>query len=243
VQPVWSENLRIWSTAVDFHKELSLYGLLGLVQESAWEHAEQLGCGYEAMQQHGLIWVLIRQKLEVTSLPRWGQSVTVRTWLRPAEGLLVTRDFAFSGNDAIFCEGATQYLMMDQATRRPARAPLPGEMFYTLERGRFDPQKIVAVQALPRLAVFAIRTSDLDMHSHVNNIRIAQWITDALPGQAHLTQRLRSYEVDFLAEMHGGETIAIEAGRLPDGRWHFQGRRVEDGKVTFAARAASVARL
>jgi acyl-ACP thioesterase len=227
---------------VDFHKELSLYGLLGLIQESAWEHAEQLGCGYEAMQRHGLIWALIRQKLEVVSLPLWGQSVQVRTWLRPAEGFLITRDFSFSQGGEIFCEGATQYLMLDEATRRPARAPLGQEVFYSLERGRFDPQKIASQNNLPRLAIFPIRTSDLDMHSHVNNIRIGQWIMDAVPAQAHVAQRLRSYEVDFIAEMHRDETIALEAAPLFDGCWHFQGRRVEDSKITFTARAASAPR-
>ena len=236
MQPIWTESFRVASYLVDSHEELGLPGLLGLIQESAWEHAEQLGYGYAPMLERGLIWALIRQELEIRRWPRWGETVTVRTWLRPLQGLLVARDFEFSLRHDTFCHGTTLYLMLENATRRPAPATLGADAFYDRERGAFEPGKIAPRPGLTRLARFPIRTSDLDMHAHVNNTRIAQWILDAVPPEAHKQQRVHSYEVDFLAEMHGGESIAIEAGPLGDGKWHFQGRREGDSKVVFAAR-------
>lgn len=116
------------------------------------------------------------------------------------------------------------------------------EAFYADECGPFHPGKIAPRPGLLALGRVPIRTSDLDMHSHVNNTRIAQWILDSVPARAHVEQQVKSYEVDFLAEMHAGETIAIESGPLGEGIWHFQGRREGDGKIVFTARVGVAAR-
>jgi len=242
VSPIWTDHYRVTSYLVDCHKELSLPGLLGLIQEAAWEHADRLGHGYAATLEKGLIWALIRQKMQILRWPQWGQSITVRTWLRPLNGLLVTRDFEFSTEHQCFCQATAQYLMLDQQHRRPAPAPMSSHDFYPDERGPHDPEKIAPIPGLPQLARFPIRTSDLDMHAHVNNTRIGQWLYDAVPAQAHQQQRIHGYEVDFQAEMHARETILIEAGPLGEGKWHFQGRREEDAKIVFAARVHTLPR-
>ncbi len=233
---IWTDRYRVTSYLVDCHKQLSLNGLLNLIQEAAWEHADRLGYGYGVMLKQGLMWALIRQKARIEWWPGWGEEVSVRTWLRPLEGLMVTRDFEFSDSRGRFCQGTTLYLMLDHQQRRPAFAPMAASAFHAGERGPDEPEKIAARPGLPVLARFPIRTSDLDMHAHVNNTRVGQWLSDALPIQG----RIRSYEVDFQAEMHARETIAVESGPLGEGRWHFQGRREEDGKVVFAARVQAL---
>jgi len=233
--PIWTADYRVTSYLMNHHQELSLPGLLSLIQEAAWEHAYQLGYGYAAMELQGLLWALIRQKLSVERWPGWGETVRVRTWLRPPEGLLVTRDFQFFDEQGPFCGGTTAYLMLDRTHRRPAAAPMRAESFYPGERGPDDPQRIAARPGLPALAQIPIRASDLDMHGHVNNTRVGQWLFDTLPS-AH---RISDYEVDFQSEMHFRETIAVEAGPLGEGRWHLQGRRADDGKIVFAARVGT----
>ena len=155
---------------------------------------------------------------------------------------MVPRDFQFWRGQECFCQGTTLYIMLHRDSRRPALAPLQAQAFYGAERGPHDPEKIPARQGLPQLARFTIRASDLDMHAHVNNTRIGQWLFDAVPTQAHEQQRIHSYEVDFQAEMLARESIAIEAGPLGEGKWHFNGRREEDGKVVFTARVATAFR-
>lgn len=242
MRQLFSDTYRVTSYLVDHRKELSLYGLLSLIQEAAWEHADRLGYGHEAMKERGLIWALIRQQMQIERWTRWGEEVQVRTWLRPLDGLLVTRDLQFWCHRERFCEATALYLMLDDRERRPAPAPMQAGDFYQDERGPHDPLKIAAQPALPQLARFPIRTSDLDMHAHVNNTRIGQWIGDSVPLQAHDLQRIHTYEVDFQAEMHAGETIGVEAGPLPDGKWHFQGRREGDERTVFAARVGTRAR-
>lgn len=242
MREIWTDNYRVTSYLVDCRKELSLFGLLSLIQEAAWEHAEQLGYGYSAMLQKNLMWALIRQKMNMEWWPHWGQEVAVRTWLCPVEGLLVRRDLEFYCGSSCFCRATALYLMLDHSHRHPAPAPMQAVDFYCAERGPHDPQKLPSQVGLPTLARFPIRTSDLDMHAHVNNTRIGQWLSDAVSAQAYEQQRIVSYEVDFQAEMQANQTIAIEAGPLGEGKWHFQGRREGDSKIVFSARVGSLRR-
>ena len=242
LRTIWSDHYRVASYLVDYRGELSLPGLLSLIQEAAWEHVDRLGYGYQATLARGLLWALIRQKIDIVRWPGWGEELRVRTWLRPLQGLVVTRDFQFWHGQELFCEGTTLYIMLHKDERHPAPAPMQAHDFYVSERGPHDPEKIAPRPGHPQLARFTIRTSDLDMHAHVNNTRIGQWLFDAVPAQAHDQQRIHSYEVEFLAEMHARETISVEAGPLGEGKWHFQGRREEDGKVVFTARVGTVPR-
>ncbi len=237
---VWTETFRVTSFLVDARKELSLWGLLSLIQESAWEHAEQMGHGYAGMLEVGQMWALVRQSVRMERWPGWGEELRVVTWLRPLDGILVHRDLEFWHQDERIGEAAAMYLMLDSESRRPAPPRMPNAVFRTDARGSLDPAKIPPREQLPALARFAIRYTDLDMYSHVNNTRYGQWIMDAVPAKAHETQALRSYQVEFLAEVRAEDTVSIEAGPLGEGVWHFQGRREGDGKVVFTARAEVV---
>lgn len=232
---VWTETFRVTSYLVAPCKELSLWGLVSLIQENAWEHAEAMGHGYAGMLEVGQMWALIRQSVRMSRWPRWGEELRVVTWLRPMDGIMVTRDFEFWHGSEQVGEAAARYLMLDVQTRRPAPPLMPNAVFRADGQGKLEPGKIAPREGLPSLARYSIRYSDLDLYSHVNNTRYAQWIVDSVPARAHEVQTLRSYEVDFLAEVLAQDTVSIEAGPVAEGRWHFQGRREGDGKVMFTA--------
>lgn len=232
---VWTETFRITSYLVDARKELSLWGLLSLIQENAWEHAEDMGHGYAGMLRVGQMWALIRQSVRMERWPCWGEELRVVTWLRPLDGIMVTRDFEFWQGNQQIGEAAARYLMLDAQTRRPAPPLMPHAVFRVDGRGSLDPGKIPPRENLPSLARYSIRYTDLDLYSHVNNTKFGQWIVDAVPPRVHEEQSLRSYDVDFLVEVRAQDTVSIEAGPATEGLWHFQGRREGDGKVVFTA--------
>src|SRR5690606_263744 len=144
--------------------------------------------------------------------PRWGEELRVVTWLRPLEGIMVTRDFEFWHGEQQIGEAAARYLMLDARTRRPAPPLMPHAVFRGDARGSLEPDRIPVRENLPSLARYSIRYTDLDMHSHVNNTRFGQWIVDAVPARAHETQTLQGYDVDFQLEVLAQDTVSIEAG-------------------------------
>jgi acyl-ACP thioesterase len=241
-QDVWSQSYAVNTIVVDAQKRLGLVGLLGILQDVAWAHADHLGHGYEATMDRGAIWVLSRQKLVMADWPIWRDELLVRTWVRPVRGPLIHRDYEMLVGDRKLGECTAAWLTLDAKTRRPVRPGVAAARLACRQDGALalTPEKIALRQGLAELASFRVRNSDLDLNGHVNNTRYAQWILDSAPPEAHRTRRVDRYEVNFLAEIQVGDAVAIEGAPLeassnPEICLHFQGRRLSDGAPAFAA--------
>ncbi len=239
---IWQTEFQVSSFLVDANRRLGLYGLLSLMQESAWSHASHLGFGYARTRESGGSWVVARQRVEMERWPRWEEAVTVRTWLRPPGAVLVTRDFEFLVADQSVGYASAHWLTIDHRSRKPTRIPFPDNpaLFRQEEHLTFDPFKIEILETLRSLTEFEVRHSDLDMNGHVNNVRFSQWVLDTLPPTAHSIYSLQSYQVNFLNEARPGDIIEILGPDLSSARpgveIPFQGRRKTDGRIIFVTR-------
>jgi medium-chain acyl-[acyl-carrier-protein] hydrolase len=241
-QVVWTQSYAVNSIVANAQKRLGLVGLLNILQDIAWIHAEHLGHGYEATMEAGAAWILSRQALVMSAWPNWGDELRVRTWVRPTKGPLVHRDYQILVGDRQLGECVASWLTLDVRTRRPMRPGAAGGSLDFRVDGElaFTPEKIALREDLAETARFSVRNSDLDMNGHVNNTRYAQWILDSAPLESHPTRRVERYAVNFLAEVQVGDAVAIDAAPPetssgPQTQMHFQGRRLSDGAQAFAA--------
>nr|BFD60067.1 thioesterase [Bdellovibrio sp. CKG001]BFD63473.1 thioesterase [Bdellovibrio sp. HM001] len=241
----WSENFHITSLLVNPMGRLGLYGLLNLLQETAWMHAESLGFGMQDMEKDGLFWVLTRQTLQMKQWPRFGENLQVQTWLRPPEGAFVSREFVVlnqQGQEIGLC--STSWLALDRQSKKilPAQNLRPWESLTHPRATGLTPEKIPVQGTYEKIAKYRVRNSDLDINQHVNNTKYAQWILDAVPYDLHRKLQLNSYSVNFLAETHLGDEVEIHRScQAPNpetsdaGITSYQGLRVGDNKVLFTA--------
>ena len=65
---IFTETYKVRSTQVNLNNQLGLYGLLGMLQDIAAEHAAYLGFGYKQLVQKGFFWALIQQKLKMKAV-------------------------------------------------------------------------------------------------------------------------------------------------------------------------------
>lgn len=247
VKTLWTENYKINSLLVNHMGRLGLYGLLNLLQETAWMHAETLGFGLKDMDQQGLFWVVTRQSLSMQEWPLFGRSIQVQTWLRPPpEGAFVTREFRIlddQGKEIGAC--VTSWLALDRVTKKilPADSLRPWKEISRPETTGLIADKIPAEKTYEKLAKFRVRNSDLDTNQHVNNTKYAQWILDSIPFELHRRLRLKSYSVNFTAETHLDDEVQIDRNcNFPDdftspaGESLYRGLRVSDEKILFTAK-------
>lgn len=235
-QTLWTQKYNINTFLVNPQKRLGLYGLLNMLQDTAWIHATHLGHGYEEMIREQTAWVLTRQKLRMDRWPKWGDDIELRTWVRPLKGIVAVRDFEiWLGEDKIG-ECNTQWLILDLKTRRPAEKALVDEGQFRMDAPSFlEAGKIQLRSDLKEMGQFKVRNSDLDMNAHVNNTKYAQWILDSISQDKHHEYILKEYEVNFIAETMSNDTIVILGGALSEEKFQFQGLRTEDQKIVFSA--------
>lgn len=242
----WKEQFKITSLLVNPLGRLGLFGLLNLLQETAWMHAEKFGFGMKDMESQGLFWVLTRQTVHIDSWPSFGTEVHIQTWLRPPEGAFVTRDFEIlDSRHQVIGKATTSWLALDRETRKilPIQKLRDWAEITSSQSTGLSTDKISVEGDYAKLAKFRVRNSDLDINQHVNNTKYAQWILDSIPYSLHKGLRLKSYSVNFLAETHLGDEVQIDRAQnscdpetTNQGVSTYRGICVEDQRVLFTAK-------
>ncbi len=241
--PTWTQHYDVNTMVLDHQKRISLVGVLNLLQDTAWIHADHLGWGYEALVEKGTIWVLARQKLVLREWPVWQDKVTINTWPRRSGAIMALREFEILVGDRRVGECSTSWLVLDWTTRKVQKLDRIMAGIPARDDGVLDitAERIPPRSDLAEVARFEVRNSDLDVNGHVNNTRYAQWVTDTMTTDELARYAIDEYDVNFLAETGVGDTVIIESeAGTPDAGGalarQYQGRKTNELKPVFTAR-------
>ena len=178
--------------------------LCALLQDAASQHQSLLGSGREEMQSHGLLWMVMRQKLLLHRAPVSGETVTIRTWLSEARHGMYLRQYELTDAvGAALCQAAAVWALVDAESR-------------TLAQLRLDVPLCQQECRLPRFPLlrpiettqeytFTVPTEYLDENGHMNNARYFDAVTPILPTNGDLY----AAQIDYHLEAREGESLAI----------------------------------
>lgn len=212
IQKIWIEKYKIHSYEVDLRARATLPVLCQFMQESAWRHAEHLGFGFSHLKDQNLVWVLARQIVKMTHLPKWGDSIKIETQPLGVEKLFFFREFRLKDvNENSLGYGMTAWFIMDLNKRRPQRPDKYfGDQLNKLGLATFEkPAKLEANDASDFSEKIKVRYSDLDVNEHVNNVRYLDWMLDALSLDFLKSHFVREMEINYLAEAQYGEELTV----------------------------------
>lgn len=237
---IFQQKYKIRSININSNKRLGLYGLLGILQDAASEHAFKLDFGYEAMIENGSFWVLIRQKLKMTVWPKWHDSITIKTWTAPIEGFYDIREFEIYIENEKIGECSTTWMILDSKTRRPKEISEAENTFQprTDYRLGITADKIYMPEELKPNKTFEVQVSDLDMNNHVNNVQYSQWLLNSIPFKYHKSHIIDEFEINFLNETFIGDVITCSSLVNQDNlnEIYFSGTNEKTAKTAFYAR-------
>ncbi len=207
------ETFTVATFESDFTGRMALYGLFERFQEIAGHHAEHLNLGFDALRQSGVAWMLSRVKVDIETLPKWGETVTLRTWPKGVDRLFALRDFRLSSeNGKPLALATTCWLLVDIEKGRPRRIE-------SLNVDLRFPGADHAIKAIPdKIAVPAnlspsyekpILVSELDVNEHVNNAQYVRWIVDCFDTAKLSSRNIKSIQVNYLDQARYGDRIGI----------------------------------
>jgi acyl-ACP thioesterase len=195
--------------------QLNLYSLFDYMQDIASDHAVLLGFGRDDLMKNNNIWVLSRIYAEITRLPQWEERITVRTWPKGTDKLFALRDFEVHSADGRHIASATSsWLVVDRSTKRIQR---PDNLLLKYKNGTEIPDALLrnALKIDPagnkgkKSPEFQVRTSDLDINLHTNNVRYLMWVTDYYDLDFLMNKLPSSVEINYLSESVIGDHIFI----------------------------------
>jgi acyl-ACP thioesterase len=151
-------------------------------------------------------------RVEITSLPKWRDIVTVKTWINSLENSRSVRALEMYVNGKKIIGSETFWAVFNTQTRRPEALALPYEHFelFPNEKATKDSfSKIDISKDKELLFEKTVCLSDLDIVNHVNNIKYLEWCLDLVDENLILNQKIRSFEMNFLKELSLGNKIIL----------------------------------
>lgn len=206
---IYCQEFALRTSDFDCRGQIKPSAVLDLFQEVAGAHAVELGVGFDDFIEKGLIWVLVKVKFKIENDIKEHQKVIVKTWPLPAGRVTLQREYRIEDeNGQTLVKGTSEWVTVHSEKRRI----VPPTNVYPLEEyceGRMFEEKLVKVSDFTesKTATEVIpQFCDLDRNGHVNNIRYADYVLNALKPKE---QKVRQFQIDFHREIMSGMKVSI----------------------------------
>ena len=211
MQPVYRQEFHIDPVAVDRFGRLKPSVLLLYAQEAAGHHSDLLSFTYEDLARRGLFWAIIRNRVQITRMPREHETITLETWPMPTTRTAYPRStiaYDAAGNELF--RSVSLWVLMDRENRTMV---LPGKSGVELE-GTLRGLELAAPRSLSPRVMNTSRSrtvcfTDLDVNGHMNNTRYLDWVMDLLPSGFHGGHDIRELTLCYMNEALEGQTLSL----------------------------------
>ncbi len=220
---------------IDIKGEARPSFLFHMMQDVATVHAHDLNIDAQTLH---IVWVLSRIRVTVTRPLLPYEKVRCETWCPGMRGASWYRSFAFYVKDEKVGEAQSMWVTLDPATRRILRPNVLPDINRVIvsEGEKPEPLPKLSCENVRPHHEHTVRYSDLDVNNHLNNVRIADIVTDALELQKQ-PGFVSSLQINYTAETVYGETLSLFCDSKDGARFV---RGDADGKTRFEALARLV---
>ena len=213
VEAVYRDKQVVQSYAIDMKGRIFPYFLFTYMMNGAWNAVKHSSFDYKTLQMRGQFWALSKFFMEIDEFPGWDDTIEVETWGTCIDRFIAFREFCIlSEKKEKLATGISSWLILDRETNRPQRLePVEDEFNFIPDRGILS-HKLEKIESLnnpkPLLAI-PVKYSDIDVNQHVTAARYLQWMLDGYAPEFHQTRKLRSLEINFLAEAKMADEIIV----------------------------------
>lgn len=201
----------------DASGRMSLTLLVERIIETATEHANILGIGYEDLKQYHIGWVLSRLSVEMARAPRFNSRYMFKTYINDLNRLYSTRTHElYAENDRGEMEhiGAvcTVWVAIDTENRTAADLSViharecvcPDSPCPVLPM-----RHIKTDRTFVNIGSYCFRYTDIDINGHVNSVRYLDSIMQARSMKWHLEHEIARFDIIYQHECHYGNNVEI----------------------------------
>ena len=216
MEPLFIQNFEITDNMVDCYGRLKPSMILYCAQEVAGQHCNILSVDYDTLAQRRMFWAVTRHRVQITRLPRRGETIRIETWPMPTTRVAYPRSvvaYDEAGNECF--RSISLWVLMDLDTRNMI---LPGKsgvsVVGTLRGNELAAPTSLVLRDHTSHCSRSVCFTDLDRNGHMNNTRYLEWIYDLLPSAFHQQHTPKEFTVCYLSESREGQRL--------DMHWDFQ---------------------
>lgn len=188
--------------------------------ETATEHANLLGIGYDALIKKNIGWVLSRLSVEMIRYPRINEHYTFTTWIETYNHYFSERNFCITAPDGeIYGYARTVWVAMDFEKRCMANLnEFEKEAFPTAEL-------LCPINKTPKISQpdenavnseYTFKYCDLDFNRHVNTVRYIELLMNQWPLEHFDKYCVKRFDIVFHHECRYNETAVLSIEKCAD---------------------------
>lgn len=180
MQKTYRKTYQITTNMLDCHDCLKMSTLLDVAQEVAGDHAEELGCGFETMIKQDLIWVIVRNYVEIIKKPINFKEIEVVTYPLKPRFVEFNRETEFYHNGELFAVSRSTWMVInikDFSVKAPDFFKgFDDDLGYFKRRIRKLP--VIEKSQLQKVKEVDVLYSMLDHNGHMNNTKYVDFYLD-----------------------------------------------------------------
>lgn len=231
-----SRKLTVLPSDCDREMKLSVPDLFAWFMDIATLHAEALGVGADAMFARGLFWLTVKTKVRILRRPRMLEEVELSTRPLAPERVKAIREYRLEQAGELLAEGKTEWAVIDTGTGRlcpmagifPPELELAREPWYPAPFARIKPD----FSGAEELGSYTVRSTDIDLGKHMNNIAYLRAILGLLPGEELAKLPQGEIEIVFRSPCFEGEVLRL-LRRPTETGWELALLRQDNSPAVF----------
>ena len=231
MESIYQKEFTVDTLVTDCFGRLKPSAVLYYVQEMAGQHFDRMALN-PTPEHKGLMWVIIRHRVQITRLPVKGQTIRLETWPMPTTRVAYPRSVvAYDAEGRELFRSISLWVLMDRNSRAMVLPGKSGIAVAGILRGNELPSPnslapVVCSASINRRVCF----TDLDVNDHMNNTRYIEWAADLLPSAFHRNHRLQDVTMCYLGEAREGDEVTIFWELNADGLLRMDIQRREKDK-------------
>lgn len=197
---------------LDQYDRITPYAISNLFQEIAALHAEELGVGYEVMNNKNLAWIIARNKIDIINHNNITKIVKVHTWPHPNGRFDFERDYLlYNENNELIAKGTSKWLVYD--LKRNFLCSSKGIMEDIdfkedkLYEEKFDKIVYGDINEFKKIYEYKISYLDLDHYGHMNNAKYLNVMMNAL--NLSNVDNIYQLQIDYINQGYFNEVIDV----------------------------------
>jgi medium-chain acyl-[acyl-carrier-protein] hydrolase len=218
-------RVHVYETGPD--GKIHLYSLFNYMQDIASDHAVRLGFGRDDLMKANRFWVLSRMYAVIADFPKIGDTIVITTRPCGTDKLFALRNFDIYYPDRRHIASASSsWLILDQATRKIQRPDTILTRYNSsLQKGNSSIRNAMklepCIEEVHLSQKFRIKTSDLDINLHTNNVKYLKWVIDTYKLDFIMNHFVSSAEINYLAESLYNEEIIIRTSAKKENNYVY----------------------
>ena len=240
MEPLYSQNFEITDHYVDCFGRMTPASILLMIQEVAGKHCTALSVDYDTLAKRRMFWAVTRHRVQVSRMPRLGETIRVETWPMPTTRVAYPRSvvaYDAAGNECF--RAISLWVLMNLDTRSMI---LPGKSGISVVgslRGLELPSPgSLALMDHTQTRQRQVCFTDLDRNGHMNNTRYLNWVSDLLPSAFHQEHEVKEFTICYHAEAREGQLLDLSWDFPQEDCLQVDARRADSdqGERVFSAR-------